>query len=129
MTTALLITTEDKFEKVEFENSLAFFYKHIGCDIIEIARPRALRQITGLSEEYIMVVDEESLCKGIAPKLNIFASAFCGACIYGNVMIVKEVETSDGYDFAGLTDEDHANLSLNIAELLDALEKRYYSYK
>lgn len=120
MSTALLITTDDKFEQIEFEKNLDFYYEHIECDIIEIAYLRALYDLGGLSNNFIMVVDEEGLLKD-NPKLNIYASAFCGTPIFGNVMIVKD----DGEDFAGLEKEDHAALSSAIYNLLSDLQRHY----
>lgn len=120
MKTALLITTDDKFVEVEFENSLEFFYKHLNCDMIEVTNLRALRQLGGLSKEFIMVVDEEGLLKD-DPKLNIYASTFRGMSIYGNVMIVKD----NGEYFEGLAQEDHERLSLAIKKLLTQLERQY----
>ncbi len=122
MTTALLITTDERFKTIEFENSLDFFYKYLECDMIEVTRPRALYHIGDLSKNFIMVVDEESLVKNEAPKLNIYASAFRGMSLYGNVMIVKD----NGEDFEGLTKEDHQELSSAIAKLLVKLEKQYH---
>lgn len=122
MSTALLITTDDKFREIEFENTLEFFYKHMECDMIEITNPRALRHLAGLSDKFIMVCDEEGLLKD-NPKLNIYASTFRGMPIYGHVVIIKE----NGEDFEGLEREDHEQLSLAIAKLLTALEKEYYA--
>lgn len=126
MKTALLITTDEKFQEIEFENSLEFFYKHIGCDLIKITNPRALRKLADLSDSFIMVVDEERLLRD-NPKLNIYGSTFRGMPIYGNVMIVKEVMTNDGLDFDGLTREDHEELSAAIVKLLGQLEKQYHN--
>ena len=120
MSTALLITTDDKFREVEFENGLDFYYKHIECDMIEVAYLRALHEIGGLSNNFIMICDEEGLLKD-NPKFNIYASAFCGTSIYGNAMIVKD----DGEDFAGLEREDHEQLSLAIYNLLSDLQRHY----
>lgn len=120
MKTALLITTNDKFKEIKFENSLEFFYKHIGCDMIEVTTPRALCKLAGLSDKFIMVVDEEGLLRE-NPKLNIYASTFRGMHLFGNVMIVKD----NGEDFEGLTKEDHAELSAAIAKLLKMLENNH----
>ena len=122
MSTALLITTDDKFREIEFENTLDFYYKHIECDLIEITTPRVLRKIGGLSDNFIMIVDEEGLLKN-NPKLNIYASTFRGMPIYGNVMIVKD----NGEDFEGLERSDHEQLALAMNTLLKELERQYYN--
>jgi hypothetical protein len=122
MKTALLITTDEKFRQVEFENSLEFFYKNIGCDMIEVTHPWALKKITGKCKNFVIIVDEEGLLKD-NPKLNIYASAFRGMSLYGNAMIVKDT----GEDFDGLTKEDHEELSSAIFEFLKKLEKQHYN--
>ena len=122
MKTALLITTDDKFGEIEFDNNLEFFYKNIGCDLIEIVPLRALQELAHLGENFIMVVDEEGLLKD-QPKLNIYASVFYGSMIYGNAIIVKD----DGEDFVGLEKKDHEELSTAIAVLLGQLEKQYHN--
>ena len=120
MSTVLFITTNDEIKEIEFENNLDFFYKNIGCDLIEIAYPRALHELGGLSEKFIMVVDEEGLLKN-EPKLNIFGSTFYGAPIFGNIMIVKD----GGEDFEGLERKDHEELASAIHQLLNLLESQY----
>ena len=121
MKTALLITTNDEFKEIEFENSLDFFYKNIGCDLIEIVPLRALEEVSDEFEKLIMVVDEEGLLKD-EPKLNIYASVFYGSMIYGNVIIVND----GGDDFEGMTREDHDRLATGIAILLNQLERQYH---
>lgn len=126
MKTALLITTDEKFQEIEFFNELDYFYKHIECDLIEIVRPIALQQVTDTCENLIMIVDEEGLLRD-SPKLNIYASAFYGRPLYGNVMIVKEIETPDGLDFAGMERDDHKELSAAMVKLFTLLEKQYHN--
>lgn len=121
MKTVLLITTNDEFKKVEFENTLEFYYEQIGCDMIEIVPVRALVQLSEKCEDYVMIVDEESLLK-TAPKLNIYASVLYGSPIYGNAVIVKDA----GEDFDGLEEEDHAELASAMAELITLLESNYH---
>lgn len=121
MKTALLITTNDEFKKVEFENSLEFYYKQIGCDMIEIVPIRALIQLNEKCENYTMIVDEEGLLKD-KPKLNIYASVLYGSPIYGNAIIVKDL----GEDFGGLEEDDHAELAGTMAELFTILENDYH---
>lgn len=118
MTTVLLITTDDKFKTIEYENSLDFLYKHIETDIVQVMRPHGLQRIGGLNEKFIMIVDEESLLKP-NPKLNFYASTFCGTFIYGNAIIVKE----NYDDFEGLEKEDHEQISLAMMKLLMKLKK------
>lgn len=120
MKTALLITTDEKFREIPFENKLEFYYKHIDCDIIEVTHPRMLYKIGDLSNKFIMIVDEEGVLKD-NPKLNVYASAFSGISLYGNVMIVKDT----GKDFDGLTRKDHEKLATAIRKLLKKLETYY----
>lgn len=121
MKTVLLITTNDEFKKVKFENSLEFYYKQIGCDMIEIVPIRSLIQLNEKCENYTMIVDEEGLLKS-KPKLNIYASVLYGSPIYGNAVIVKDI----GEDFDGLEEEDHAELAGTMAELITLLENEYH---
>lgn len=120
--TALLITTDDKFEVVECDpkRGLKDFYKHIGCDLVQVVAPYGLQRLGLLPENFIMVVDEEGLLKD-KPKLNMFASTFYGSPIYGNAMIVKENEE----DFEALTEEDHREVRVATAMLLNELETQY----
>lgn len=120
--TALLITTDDKFETVKCnpKNGLKDFYENIGCNLVQVVMPYGLQRIGLLGENYIMVVDEEGLLKD-EPKLNVFASTFYGSPIYGNAMIVKENEE----DFEALTEEDHREIRVAIAILIDELETQY----
>lgn len=120
MKTALLITTNEEFQEIEFFNELEYYYEHIGCDMIQIVIPYALQEASGKCEDLIMIVDEEGLLKA-DPKLNIYASAFYGSPVYGNVMIVKDA----GEDFDGMEREDHEQLSLAIRILLSDLAQRY----
>lgn len=120
MKTALLITIDD-IKKVEFENGLEYYYKYIECDMIEMVPVRALAYLNEKCEDYVMIVDEESLLKA-DPKMNVFASVIYGAPIFGNAMIVKDA----GEDFAGLEDEDHALLGKTLEKLIEKLENDYH---
>ena len=122
MKTILLITTNDEFKKVKFENTLEFYYKQIGCDMIEIVPVRALYQLNEKCEDYVMIVDEEGLLKD-KPKLNIYASVLYGSPIYGNAVIVKDI----GEDFDGLEEKDHAEIAGTFAELITLLESQYHN--
>lgn len=88
----------------EDESLLAFCYRAIGCDIIEVVFPK------GLNEPYCMVVDEEGLLRD-KPMLNIFASYLYGSHehgqpIVGNALIMRNVRMEDGMHIDWLSKEE-----------------------
>lgn len=97
------------------EKLLAFCYRQIECDCIEIVRPEIL------PEPYIMIVDEEGLLRD-TPVLNFIASYLHGAQnhgqpIVGKALIMKEVETDDGMEIAWLDYEE----AFTLMNALDAV--------
>ncbi|MEG2621378.1 MAG: hypothetical protein RSC06_00635 [Clostridia bacterium] len=114
---AVKVGTNLSIEMVDATNQpfLGFCYKQIGCDMIEIVRPR------GLKRPLVMVIDEEGLLKS-EPVIN-----FIGSYLYethehklpivGNALICKEI--NNGTDLAFL-DEDEA---IDIAKELDKIGK------
>ena len=86
-----------------FDWDLSWVAKQLGCEWIEIVRPRRL------PEGFIMLVDEEGLLK--PNELNPVGSWFYqtdkhGEPIVGNVMIVKEVPGDEGPEIDGMSEED-----------------------
>ena len=84
----------------------------VGCEWIEIVHP------VGLTEPYLMVVDEEGLLKD-RPALNVIASYLYGTHehgqpIVGNAVIIKEVETDEGAELAWLTEEEELAIERKI---------------
>lgn len=104
-------------EKQEGEDMLRFCYKQIECDLIDIA------PIKGLSEQYIMVCDDEGLLKD-QPCLNIVGSYLYGTQnhgnpIVGNVLIMKEGNA----DIQWLTKDEANEVMFQVASVfVPALE-------
>lgn len=73
--------------------------KELGFEWCEIVRPY------GLKRRFVMLVDEEGLCKG-NPVPNIVGSFWYGETIVGNIMVLKEVMGPEGPELSGLTDEE-----------------------
>lgn len=117
----MLIPERGNFKMLDFEpgdNDLDFFYKHIGCDLIDIVRPYALQKETGTCENIILIVDDEGLLKA-NPKPNIFASLAYGYPIYGKVLVAKEQARDDGIYTVGLTEEDTKEFNEAMLEMID----------
>ena len=88
----------------------------IGADMVEIVRPAAFAEM-GLPQ-YVLLVDESGAIKGDR-VMNPCASELYGwrrhgVKIYGDALIAKEVATDDGYDIAGLDEEDVENVYMVI---------------
>lgn len=100
----------------EHEKMLPFCYKHIGCNLIELVRPKGLRRTS-----FVMVIDEEGLLIDM-PELNFIASYLYETHkhlqpIVGNVLIVQEVETDEGVDLAFLDKDTAKSLAKRLVDL------------
>lgn len=99
----LVVTTDNIIRTEEFSRPA---YESIGKSAggwIEIVHPKRLNR------PYCMVVNEEGLLQGL--PLNLYGSyLYCTDMhcnpIVGNIVILKEEWGPDGYDFAGLSDEE-----------------------
>ena len=87
----------------------------IGAEMFEIVRPRAFARLD--HPELVMLVDESGALKDLPMNptgSELYGWREHGARIYGDVLIAKEVRTSEGdYDIAGLT-EDEAEEAISI---------------
>ena len=86
--------------EVPDQREWTWYSQQIGCDYIENVYPR------GLEDPYMMVVDEEGLCKD-KPVLNFYASWLYethkhGQPIVGNVLIMKQLIGEDGPEIGGM---------------------------
>lgn len=95
-------------EANENEKVMDYAYRVIGCDLVD--NPR-----TSLSEEYCMFVDDEGLLTE-NPRPNMIASYLYGFCehgqsIVGNAVVLRDVETDDGYDSTFMSKEEAERLA------------------
>lgn len=117
MEKALLIKTNEEGAPIVVKvldydtksDNLAFFYKHIECDTIDIVKAYALADDPEL-ENVCLVVDDEGLFKENA-TVNILASLLYGVLehhqpLVGNVLVCKDVYTPEGIETGGLTDRE-----------------------
>lgn len=99
----ILITTDSEISIKDFSDPL---YISLGEEVdgyIEVVHPRGL--------PFVMVVNDEGLYRDF--KFNPIASYFYGthaheSPILGNVVILKEGYTDDGYDFVPMDDAEIA---------------------
>lgn len=88
----------------------------IGADMVEVVRPAAFAEL-GLPQ-YVLLVDESGALKD-GRVMNPCASELYGwrrhgVRIYGDALVAKEVATDDGYDIAGLDEDDVDNVYMVI---------------
>lgn len=104
---AILITTDNVISVVNLNTELPLHRaigKVIGCDYIEVVRPK------GLVSPLCMIVDEEGLLKE-TKFLNLTGSLLYGFQIHGqpiigNIVIMKEGYTNGEPDIVGLDDNE-----------------------
>lgn len=112
MTKTLLLKAKnagriDAIEFPETEDHLDFYYETIGCSCIDIVRTMGLEDI-GM-KGYDLIVDDEGLIVG--KDVNPIASILYGCDIHGqpivgDALLCKRVETPEGLDSTGMTDEE-----------------------
>lgn len=106
----ILITTDEQF--IYTRSSLAKDY--------QISLLSSATFATGKLSDYVMVTTPNS--PDTFSKLNIYASAFKGRPILGNVIVLKIV---DG-EFCDLTLDDVAEFTDAKIEFFEKLEQQYY---
>ena len=96
----------------------------IGCDWIEVVRPK--------HNKYVLVVDEEGLLKD-KPKLNPLASFIYGILehdqpVVGNALLMDEVFGNDGPELSGLEEPEELKETLDdmLSDLIPILQARGY---
>lgn len=99
---------------------LRFFYRHIGCDCIDIVCAYGLKEY-GL-EGVSLVVDDEGLFKN-EPVPNAIGSFLYGYLehgqpLVGNVLVVKDIETNSGIESGGFDGEELRKLYAAINDLV-----------
>jgi hypothetical protein len=101
-----------------------------GCEMLEMVMPKRLYTVFGITREVkaqdskcvAMMVDEEFLCRDVAPELNLIGSYLYetdvhGNQILGNILFVGLRQTQDGsIDFAGIEEETFQQLHLLLEE-------------
>lgn len=121
--------TEDEMLKakaLEYDtggDNLSFFYKHIGCDCIDIVDAYALQNIEPL-KDICLVVDDEGLFSGA--RVNVLASLLYGVLehnqpLVGDVLVCKNVYTDLGIETGGLTDEEVVLLDVALRKLIESM--------
>lgn len=107
-------------------DNLSFFYKHIGCNCIDIVDAYGLKSIEQL-KDICLVVDDEGLCR--ESSLNPIASLLYGILehnqpIVGNVLVCKNVYTDSGIETGGLTDGEIIMIDAAIRQLVEKNNKK-----
>ena len=120
MKKALLIRATEhgsEFVRIPFEevgDRLAFYYKNLECDCIDIVEGFGLRTPADL------IVDDEALCKDeyILNTGASFAYGYLqhGQPIVGHALIVKPIPTDDGIEEGGFTDKELDQIMGEISE-------------
>jgi len=88
--------------------------KQIGCDWIEVVRPR-----DRLAEGLIMIVDEEGLLKENVINIAgswLYGTDLHGQPIVGDMLIIKEVYGDDGPEFASMSEETAESLKEDLGD-------------
>lgn len=104
--------TVELVERHGNESVLEFCYRVIGCDIIDIVQPQALKS------DYCMVVDDEGLLAD-APCFNLFASLIYGMPIHGqpivgDVVLMKNRRDYDGVSTVWLDEQEASELAASV---------------
>lgn len=104
----LLLDVQNNEVKVVEANGLEDYYKHIGCDLIDIVR----RKIGDLTVE-IVCDDEGTFCEH--PKVSAI-DIIGQPCLYGNLLIASGRVTGDG-NLTELTEEEIEYIKQFIIEV------------
>ena len=140
MAKAMVIRTSGLVEAVSFpetanaRDKLDWYYKVLGCDIIDVARPYGLEKdakATGLKHlvgKYCMIVDDEGLLKEDF-EVNVIASLLYGyddhgQPLAGDVLVCKNEMTDEGMDSVGMDDADLRMLFDAISRLVAKHNKK-----
>ena len=118
---ALKLGTNGNVTRIPFPKNHDFkwYSEQIGCEWIEIVRPRGY--------DYVLIVDEEGLLKN--NKINPIASVMYGFFehgqpIVGDVLLMKEGLKSGELDLIGMTDKETAEAAHMILGLRDKAVKK-----
>lgn len=125
MENLLLLRADGRVEVLDFEpgdDNLDFYYKHIGCDLIDVVPTYALREELGKCQDLILIVDDEGLLKA-NPQVNLFASLAYGHTLCGNVLVAKEQARDDGIYTVGLNAEDLKEFNEAMLQLVNGLNE------
>ena len=97
----------------------AWIADNIGCDWVEIVRPK------NLPRGIVMIVDEEGLMKenfiNVAGS-HLYGTEEHGEVIVGDIMIVREVFGPEGPELAGLLPETAKKLSEDLGDPLRRMD-------
>lgn len=111
------LTTDNQISLHEFKEGYKNLAQLIGCEYIEVVRPRGLSSFLNT----VMIVDEEGKCK--EHKENFLASMLydftCGQYIAGDVLFMCEGVNSDGErDICDMPDETMEGLYALLKSLI-----------
>ena len=93
--------------------------KEIGCDWIEIVRPK------NLARGYVMIVDEEGLLRGKIINVagsHLYGTVEHGSPVVGDIMIVREVMGDEGPELAGMEPETANEIARDLGNPLHLME-------
>ena len=135
----LLIKANGISEIVEFpeKDKLGWYYETLGCDCIDIVAPYGVDEIAkkhdmrSIIGKFCLVVDDEGLLKD-EPVVNPIASLMYGCdihgqALFGDVLVGANLETVDGVETVGLTDNDMWLLQVSVNALIDQHNERVKS--
>lgn len=120
MMKGIVVTTDNKVGVREFGEPL---YQTVGKAVggyIEIVRP------AGLPHPLVMIVNEEGLLRDLPENKTgccLYQTFLHGIPILGNIVIMKFMDTPDGKDVTGLSDDDIQALMPMLLMLNEPMEE------
>lgn len=122
----IVITTENEMYVANFKDFFQIAEK-MGWRITEHVKT------WGLGPDLCMLIDEEGRLKEPRLPLNNFASFMYGFLVHkipilGNIVIMKDVRTTDGMGIGGLDDDEIDKITKMISHVWNVTEKEPVDY-
>lgn len=111
----LVVTTENEVSVKEFDQPLFKSLGEVVGGYIEIVHPR------GLAYPFVMIVNDEGLMQNLPLNLAgsyLYEAHKHGNPVVGNIVIMMEGMTPNGYDITGLPDDAIESLKNQISKIL-----------